>query len=92
MGWSLSIVERFEYEGASAVAAADGNNVAWCCPCGGPVLFVYQNGRRGSSSSVPSKCPKCSSEYYLDPPHGTRGEPPPKNRVAPATVMRILKK
>lgn len=78
--------------GERVLVAADGNNVAWICPCGCPVLFVYQSGRRGSCSSNPALCSKCGSAYFLDPPFDTLPEPPPGESVAPAEVMQIVKR
>jgi len=91
MGWSLGKVNHFEFGGEGTVVCADGNNVAWSCPCGGPVLFVYQQGRRGASESKPTQCPKCTAQYFLDPQFGAASEPPPGISVAPAEIMRIMK-
>ena len=92
MGWSLSRGSRFEFSGAQTLVCADGNNVAWTCPCGGPVLFVYQSGRRGSRSSTPTSCSKCGTEYFLDPSFDTLPEPPLGDSVAPAEVIQIVKR
>jgi hypothetical protein len=91
MGWSLSKGSNCEFRGERTVVCADGNNVAWSCPCGGPVLFVYQQGRRGASASRPTQCPKCNAEYFLDPQFGAAAEPPLGRSIAPAEIMRITK-
>lgn len=59
MGWTLTGV-RFRYHGKATSAHPDGNNMAWKCPrCGHPVLFVYFNGRKGSSENRPTFCLHC---------------------------------
>ena len=67
MGWKLTGV-NFLYDRRKATVIADGNNAAWCCPCGmGPILFIYLEGRIGSHEDIPSRCPNCNNGYYLDP-------------------------
>lgn len=92
MGWSLSKDCSFEFQGVQTLVSPDGNNVAWACPCGGPVLFVYQNGRRGSGPSAAARCPKCAAEYFLQPSFGTLPEPASDKSVAPADIIQIVKK
>ncbi|OAI45812.1 hypothetical protein AYO44_12360 [Planctomycetaceae bacterium SCGC AG-212-F19] len=90
MGWTFGGGVAFHYQGLPTAVHADGNNVAWLCPgCGHPVLFVYQNGRMGSSSASPSICAGCGGTYYLDPPY-TAPEPVAGNPVPPAPIMQIV--
>jgi hypothetical protein len=90
MGWSLSKESNFEFRQERALVSADGNNLSWSCPCGGPVLFVYQRGRRGSCQSSPTQCPKCNAQYFLDPQFDTISEPRPGTSMAPAILMKII--
>jgi hypothetical protein len=88
MGWSLGKTSGFEYQGLPTKVHADGNNVAWTCPnCGHPVLFVYGNGRIGSSPQKPTRCGGCPMTYHLEPAYS---KPEPEASVPPASVMRIL--
>jgi hypothetical protein len=92
MGWSFSSTTQFEFGGKITLVSADGNNVAWRCPCGAPVLFVYQAGRRGSAALNPSKCARCDALYFLEPQYGTLSEPPRGTSLAPAEKMQIVRK
>ncbi len=94
MGWSFTPPNQqaatFEYQGNPTPFHADGNNVAWICPkCKHPVLFVYQNGRAGSSPADQTICqgPGCGAQYSLHPPY-TRPEPP--GSQTPSPVMDIV--
>jgi hypothetical protein len=90
MGWTFTPpnppLPVFHRHGAVQQVDADGNNVAWKCPCGAPVLFVYQNGRRGSGPGRPAVC-QCGQSYQLDPPYIS---PEPPGSIAPAAVMNIV--
>lgn len=87
MGWTFRN-SRFE----PGRVHADGNNVAWCCPeCCHPIILVYQKNRVGSSRDNPSVCNGCGEGYYLDPPYGSRPEPPAGQHESPAALMRIRK-
>jgi len=88
MGWTLRGV-RFLHGTAVATVDSDGNNVAWVCPCGAPVLLIYQRGRRGSAPSRPAICGSCGNRYHLDPPYGSQPEPPRGQPVVPATLMTL---
>ncbi len=90
MGWSLEDC-TFQFQEEKALVSADGNNVAWICNCGGPILFVYQSGRRGSGPSSPAPCPKCKAKYFLDPSNGTKKEPPPGKSAPPADIIQLVK-
>jgi hypothetical protein len=92
MGWTLTGTVQFRFNETLADISAYGSNVAWCCPCGSPVLFVYEGGKPGSSSDKPAWCHGCDVQYFLDPQYGARPEPPPGMPIAPSTVMRIVKK
>jgi hypothetical protein len=89
MGWSFSVPLEFQHRGHSTKVHADGNNVAWVCPCGHPVLFVYQQGRRGSSSACPTICQGCHTSYSLSPAYSSP-EPPRGQPQAPAAVVSIV--
>jgi hypothetical protein len=91
VGWTLNGA-RFEFQGKATKVCADGNNVAWCCPCGAPILFVYQSGRKGSCASVPRKCEECLSEYWLQPGYDDIGEPPRSRKVNPSETMTIVRR
>jgi len=91
MGWTLDGVS-FEFQGKPTTVCADGNNVAWCCPCGAPDLLVYQSGRKGSCASEPRKCEKCLSEYWLQPGYDAVGEPPRNKKVNPSETMTIVRR
>jgi len=44
-----------------------GNNIAFrCSGCGGPVLAVMLDHRRGESSSNPSECRACGCRFWLE--------------------------
>jgi predicted RNA-binding Zn-ribbon protein involved in translation (DUF1610 family) len=89
MGWSFNPVVGFQHLGVPTQVHADGNNAAWTCPgCGHPVLFVYQNGRVGSSAASPTTCPGCGQTYSLLPAYSQ--PEPPGTPVAPAPVMQII--
>jgi hypothetical protein len=66
--------------------------LAWRCPCGAPLLFVYLSGRKGSSASTPRKCDECLSEYWLQPGHDALGEPPREKKVKPSKTMTIVRR
>lgn len=74
MGWSFTNPEHagFIYQSNAILVAADGNNVACCCPvCSeAPVLFVYQGNRDGSREDRPAICPGCQAEFFLEPSMG----------------------
>ncbi len=89
MGWTLSGVQ-FQYQGAHASTHSEGNNVAWMCACGHPVLLVYQNGRIGSHPATPSTCLGCGTQYSLHPPYGFQPEPPSGTSIVPASLMFIV--
>jgi hypothetical protein len=89
MGWTLNGI-LFDYQGKRTTVCVDGNNVAWRCPCGAPLLFVYLRGRKGSCASSPRKCESCLSEYWLQPGHDDIGEPPRNKKVKPSETMIIV--
>ena len=46
-------------------ADAFGNNVAFACPCGHPVLMLTHDGnQRGMSKKNPSECQKCGRKFW----------------------------
>lgn len=87
MPWRLSGVQ-FWHNGEPVVVNADGTSAAWVCPCGGPVLLVFQAGRIGSHPNRQSICPKCKVAYYLAPPHNFM--PEPSMSIMPAGQMTIV--
>ena len=67
MGWTLTGA-KFRYKEEETMAEADGNNVAWVCPrCHRPLLFVYLDGRKGSSRRKPTQCKGCGWSFFLSP-------------------------
>ena len=89
MGWTFTPLDghvTFQYDGTETPVCADGNNVAWVCTCGEPLLFVYLQGRKGSALESPRAC-VCGAAYYLIPSVGFQQEPPEK--VPPAETMVI---
>ena len=68
MGWTLTGTVQFRFNETPTDISAYGNTVAWCCPCGTPILFVYDGGKPGSSSDKPTRCHGCEALYFLDPP------------------------
>lgn len=90
MGWSFSGNVAFTFEESPVVINADGNNVAWTCPdCGNPILFVYRQGRTGSSAAAPARCAGCEAGFFLEPPFGAHPEPPRGISEPPDPNMRI---
>lgn len=90
MGWSFSAIPTdFVFNGYPALVVPDGNNVAWSCPCGKPVLFVYRSGRNGASAATPFIC-ECGRSFFLSPEFGHFDEPPRGNSIPPANPMEIL--
>lgn len=89
MGWSFAGTRQFIFAGQPTNAVSDGNNVAWCCPCGAPLLFVYLNGRAGSAANSPRECNHCGESYYLRPEYGELAEPRDRSE-APAEIMEIV--
>jgi hypothetical protein len=87
MPWRLSGVE-FYYNDQPVVLHADGNIAARVCPCGGPVLFIFQAGRIGSHPTRRSMCPLCKTTYHLTPPHNFM--PEPAMSIMPAGRMTII--
>lgn len=90
MGWTLSGA-HFRRHGvvlASSKVHADGNNLAWVCECGAPVLLIYLDGRAGSDPRHPRVCPgACGATYSLSPPYRS---PPPGPSQVPAAVIDIV--
>lgn len=90
MGWTLCGVD-FRRSGQPTTVAADGNNIAWVCGCGAPVLLVYQAGRAGSGRARPAPCSgNCGASYYLKPEYGFQPEPPAGTTRQPAAQMDIV--
>jgi hypothetical protein len=50
---------------APVVCDAYGNNVAFQCRCGAPVLAVILENQRGSDSEHPTTCPGCRAKFWL---------------------------
>ena len=88
MGWTIGNA-AFMHRGNTVSADADGHSLAWCCPCGTAVLFVYADGRNGSSASCPSTCKNCKSKYYLDPPFERSPEPPKETKLRSLTMQIV---
>jgi hypothetical protein len=88
MGWTLSSVS-FRRNGLVTAVDAYGNNVAWVCACGLPLLFTYQDGKPGSASGSPKTC-DCGLSYFLHPEYGTLPEPAAGVSDHPAPVMDII--
>jgi hypothetical protein len=69
MGWSLSKGSNFEFRQERALVSADGNNLSWSCPCGGPV-YLFTNVVAGDLAnlvphSVLNATPNISSIHNL---------------------------
>jgi hypothetical protein len=91
VGWSFNAgTVQFQHNGAIAAVHADGNHVAWVCPCGQPILFVYQNRRIGSAQPSPTVCQQCHTAFFLNPQYGFQPEPPAGQPVVPAALMTIV--
>ena len=45
-------------------ADAFGNNVAFACPCGHPVVMLARVYHRGMSQKNPSVCRKCGRKFW----------------------------
>ncbi|MGR3985068.1 MAG: hypothetical protein OD817_07460 [Gammaproteobacteria bacterium] len=53
----------FNADGDEIAADAFGNNVAFKCKCGHPVLAIVRERHRGSHEGNPAKCRNCPKEY-----------------------------
>ena len=52
--------------GLPVKADPHGNNVAFSCTCGAPVLAVIREHQRGASPDNPARC-SCGSSFWLEP-------------------------
>jgi hypothetical protein len=52
-------------DGMAVRADPHGNNVAFSCACGAPVLAVMREHQRGASPDNPAKC-SCGLSFWLE--------------------------
>ena len=61
---SVTDFKVFFYGTKKEIAAdAFGNNIAFKCKCGHPVLAIVRERHRGSHEGNPAKCRKCKEKY-----------------------------
>ena len=54
-------------DGEEVAADPFGNNVAFKCNCGHPVLAIARDRHRGSHKGNPAECRKCKKKYIWMP-------------------------